>query len=289
MCDWIRYGQTSCYYLILFFFIECTMNYEVNTNICNICFLTIEPVYLVNCCILCQNNYHLKCLKCMSSHNTEECWLCHQCVRLNLPFPEWDNSTAKDFLKRQNMIESLSVTYLDPIDHSDEGRMLLNDEGLDADLNCLDSSSEFSSMHTDLHQLYNFSKSLNHLNQFSIAHLNCRGMNNKSNEIFMLLTQSNFSVLALTETWLNDDQASSIKIPGYHFIHRSRRIGIRGGVGFLIKMDIEFGVMDDIPRTIGNTFDRAEPILGSATRFSRVSSTRQYSVFGRHRPAKTEY
>jgi len=35
--------------------------------------------------------------------------------------------------------------------------------------------------------------------------------------------------------------------------------------------------------------NRKEPILGSATRFSRVSSTRQYSVFGRHRPAETEY
>ena len=36
---------------------------------------------------------------------------------------------------------------------------------------------------------------------------------------------------------------------------------------------------------------RAEPIdlLGSATRFGRVSATRQYSVLGHHKPAKTEY
>jgi len=33
----------------------------------------------------------------------------------------------------------------------------------------------------------------------------------------------------------------------------------------------------------------AEPILGSATRFGRVSATRQYSVLGRHKPAETEY
>jgi len=34
---------------------------------------------------------------------------------------------------------------------------------------------------------------------------------------------------------------------------------------------------------------RAEPILGSATRFVRVSATRQYSALGRHKPAETEY
>jgi len=34
---------------------------------------------------------------------------------------------------------------------------------------------------------------------------------------------------------------------------------------------------------------RAEPILGSVTRFGRVSDTRQYSVLGRHKPADTEY
>src|SRR6218665_2470150 len=33
---------------------------------------------------------------------------------------------------------------------------------------------------------------------------------------------------------------------------------------------------------------RAEPILGSVTRFGRVSATRQYSVLGRHKPADTE-
>jgi len=33
---------------------------------------------------------------------------------------------------------------------------------------------------------------------------------------------------------------------------------------------------------------RAEPILGSVTRFGRVSATRQYLVLGRHKPADTK-
>ena len=38
-----------------------------------------------------------------------------------------------------------------------------------------------------------------------------------------------------------------------------------------------------------NSKIRAEPILGSATRFGRISGTRQYSVLGRQKPAETEY
>jgi len=37
------------------------------------------------------------------------------------------------------------------------------------------------------------------------------------------------------------------------------------------------------------TSSKAEPILGSVTRFGRVSDTRQYSVLGRHKPAHTEH
>src|SRR6218665_3856936 len=116
---------------------------------------------------------------------------------------------SKDFLKHQIETQALSNTYFDPIDHNDVGRMLLNEGGLDADLNCLNSSSDFSSMYKDLDQLNNFSENLNHLNQCSIAYLNCWGMNHKLTEIGMLLSHSNFSVLALTETWLNDNQAST--------------------------------------------------------------------------------
>jgi len=55
-----------------------------------------------------------------------------------------------------------------------------------------------------------------------------------------------------------------------------------------------FGVVVYSPKQIGISIthvmcSRAEPILGSATRFGRVSATWQYSVLGRHKPAETEY
>src|SRR6218665_2457768 len=52
-------------------------------------------------------------------------------------------------------------------------------------------------------------------------YLNCRSLSNNLPEISLLLAQTKLSVLALTETWLNDDQASNINIPGFTFVHRS--------------------------------------------------------------------
>jgi len=40
---------------------------------------------------------------------------------------------------------------------------------------------------------------------------------------------------------------------------------------------------------INSIYSRAELIIGTATRLGRVSNTRQYSVLGRHKPAKTKY
>src|SRR6218665_1496326 len=111
--------------------------------------------------------------------------------------------------------------YLDYLDHNADGRSLLNREDLDADLNCLNSSSTFSSAYKDITLFHKFSNNLNFSDQLRLGHLNCRSLS-KLPEISILLAQTKLSVLALTETWLNDDQASNIhvnNIPGFTFVH----------------------------------------------------------------------
>ena len=131
-------------------------------------------------------------------------------LKINLPYMDFVNT--KDSLAHKIIYENLVDDYLDPIEYYNDGRVLLNEEGLDADLNCLNSTSTFSSSYKDLEQLHDFSKSLKYSNQFSFAHLNCRSLNSKLPEISLLLSQINISVLALTETWLNDNLASTVNI-----------------------------------------------------------------------------
>ncbi len=110
-------------------------------------------------------------------------------------------------------------------------------------------------MYKDLGQFQDFSEHLHRKNQLCIVHLNCRSIINKISEIGLLMTQLNPSIMALTETWLSADMESLVNIPGYRFIHRSRKIGQRGGVGFLIKSDIDFYYLKDVPESTDDTFE----------------------------------
>ena len=73
---------------------------------------------------------------------------------------------------------------------------------------------------------------------FSLLHLNCRSLYLKEDDVRLLLEEIQPSVLAVTETWLNDSQVDSMIFPGYKFVHKSRKTGPGGGVGLIIKNEI---------------------------------------------------
>src|SRR6218665_1435555 len=75
---------------------------------------------------------------------------------------------------------------------------------------------------------------------FSIMHLNCRSLIPKINDLLSLLQLLPVKIVALTETWLTDELASSISVPGYQLIHKSRESDRYGGVGFLISNEVHF-------------------------------------------------
>ena len=67
------------------------------------------------------------------------------------------------------------------------------------------------------------------LNDFSVAHLNVRGVTSKLDQIKDLLANYNFSILGLSETFLDDSKPSSFyHIDSYEII-RVDRIGRSGG------------------------------------------------------------
>jgi hypothetical protein len=51
------------------------------------------------------------------------------------------------------------------------------------------------------------------------------------------------SILAVTETWLSDNTADTVHIPGYTFTYRNRREGRGGGVGLFTREDISYKEM----------------------------------------------
>ena len=93
-------------------------------------------------------------------------------------------------------------------------------------------------------------------------HQNLRSMNKNINELQSFINQlkcsqsSTPTVIGVTETWLtsqDDANLARFQIPGYHFLHSSRKIGKGGGTGLYIKNDIDFTEVTDY-----NVFSQCE-------------------------------
>jgi hypothetical protein len=75
----------------------------------------------------------------------------------------------------------------------------------------------------------------------SILHLNIRSIAHKVEDLEALLTILKTPIiLALTETWMHNDDCSFINIPNYTFISSPRIIGQGGGVGIFINDCINY-------------------------------------------------
>ena len=56
----------------------------------------------------------------------------------------------------------------------------------------------------------------------------------------------NFSIIAISETWLNDDICNLYSIPDYHLVEKHRTTRSGGGVGMFISNEIHFSTREDL-------------------------------------------
>ncbi|XP_031571341.1 uncharacterized protein LOC116305543 [Actinia tenebrosa] len=90
----------------------------------------------------------------------------------------------------------------------------------------------------------------NNNSKFSLLHLNARSINQNLTKLtdFLTTLDLTFSLIGITETWLDKRNSSSdyINIEGYNFIQKSRDDRPGGGVGLFIKDDINFKIRNDL-------------------------------------------
>lgn len=137
------------------------------------------------------------------------------------------------------------TNFLEALADEDVNRPLLNCPDIDPDCNYFNDltyNTTYSSLPPDSTQ-FTQSPSL------SIMHLNCRSILNKLDEIKDLLTRLPVTVLALTETWLTDNEDDLINIPGYQFLSKPRYKCRGGGIAFLIKHETPFEVLGNLVET----------------------------------------
>ena len=126
--------------------------------------------------------------------------------------------------------ESFENKLFNPFDF----QQIMDDEGNDPDLNFFNDHSEAVS--SPYYTTDEFSCASNSLlkNSFSILQINIRSMNKNFEKLqeYLNVVKGKFSIIALTETWCNDDRAdrnSAWQISNCTSIHQIRQTGQKGG------------------------------------------------------------
>ena len=108
-----------------------------------------------------------------------------------------------------------------------DSQNVLSDENNDPDINFFNKKSEVVNWpYYNVDKFYSSSQNLLK-NSFSVLHINIRSMNKNFEKLreYLSHAKGNFSVIALTETWCNDDETdknSLWQLPNYTAIHQIR-------------------------------------------------------------------
>ena len=89
--------------------------------------------------------------------------------------------------------------------------------------------------------------SVNNIPSFSIVHLDTRSLLGNFDKLNLLLgnLQVPFSVIGVSETWLNDATSELVNITGYNFVSNHRKSKTGGGVGIYLKNDLEYKLREE--------------------------------------------
>ena len=85
-------------------------------------------------------------------------------------------------------------------------------------------------------------------NNLSVLHVNARSLRNNLNylQVYLRTLNHNCSVIAISETWANNDSRSLLNILGFDSTRKNRTSGRGGGVALFVRNCFKFTVRDDL-------------------------------------------
>ena len=207
-------------------------------------------------CANCKCSYHLNCLNCTREEyqvlKIEADWYCLWCNESILPFNhiEHDVTFRQSLLEfyctvHTNVLKDLSNLAFIPFEFNDEHSStplfdinpdyhFFNEYNSCITGNCNyyleDSFNDFMDTHVDFRD------------SFSLMHHNINRLNKNNINLSSYLDNINhkFTIIAITETWLNESNADLFNFPYYQHIchYRDNRAG--GGVSLFVKDTCSF-------------------------------------------------
>ena len=227
---------------------------------CSVCNFTFKNNSRIIACAICQSMIHLKCTRFNTQDykliSCDNSWSCESCLSELFPFNHIIDDDAFHFTLQNAFHNSdinldydrLNSNYFNPFLSDSDTRHLLNNSDIDPNSNIFLLNSQILSSCA-----YYTTREFNNLftkkpNCFSTLHMNIRSLKKNFDDFIEYLSTINlsFSVIALSETWLNDSSSDSFHIPGYNFVAKSRKHRIGGGVGIFIKSSFTYKFRPDL-------------------------------------------
>ena len=220
---------------------------------CSVCSTTVRDNQRGIFCDLCLRWVHLRCTSLdVANYNrlseSADDWYCHNCLAKLFPF-NWIDDDLEYFncmkymssSNKANMAAFSSMCMLNVVNSCKAV-----DKQIDPDRNLLVSDCKESSYFTDSEFADLLLSSRVNDNNFSVLHVNARSLGNKMTEFTTLLTslQHKFTVITVTESWVNDTVL--VSIPGYNCHLKPRTTGRGGGVAVYIREDVQYFIRVDL-------------------------------------------
>ncbi len=209
---------------------------------CLNCHECIHPrtVYKLSCGI-CLTSYHTQCIQISKNvfrNMTTSNWICRDCINV-LPF---NNIVDNDnFLKAITNNDNRSYLgceniLFNPFELLPDTNVTAPYSDYDPDMHYYNSSQHLSNLcNSKYYDMEEFNKATliqKKENHYSMFHCNIRSVtknrNNLSNHLESL--KHEFDIIALSETWLNDNNNKILGFSNYNHVHNYRQTRIGGGV-----------------------------------------------------------
>ena len=232
-------------------------------NICPICKRRTQQHSKVILCHSCHAEIHYNCCGLLLSAFEKEIstgkWFCRPCVGGIFPFNHFEDDN--DFMKcvqamshSSNIATGLqnSMKIFNPFDINEDDNEITEYHGdIDPDRCYFNEYSYKLFKNCNYYTEDSFNKYLQQHNisdnSFSVAHLNIRSLPANLSAFMSYVDNLDhcFSVIGLSETWLNPSNVSAYSIPGYNHVAQTRCTSRGGGISLFVAEKFVYSEITD--------------------------------------------
>lgn len=213
-------------------------------------------------CGLCGEIYHTQCMEVSKNvfrsmkHDVISHWICKYCVNM-FPFNNIiDHELFSNCAKNNDIKLAYDNLLFNPFElYSDDDKSYICND-IDPDRHYYDYVS--NSKYYDIDEFNSIASTFNHSKPLSMYCCNVRSATKNGNYLSNMLCSMNtqFDVVAITETWLTEQNHEIVGFPTYSHIYKCRETinekgttKIGGGVSLLVRSNLKFRELTEFTKS----------------------------------------